>query len=301
MKKSQLLVRTLALSSCTGHSAWLFYSSVFCPSLGYSLAVSRLSVKEILPLQGPMIPLILNRLRYEARLPHALVFGPRLFGGLGLPSLVSFKIQSQLSLALRQLRIHDQPGHLQRINHKRLQFTAGVSFSIFENPSRPLPHLEGVWLVHLRQTLTLIQAKLTISDITIQPLQRQSDFYLMDVALRSPGFTDRELCFINYCRLYFRALTVADLTTAAGHQLAPSTISGMRSPFQSVSKLHDPYQERPGNLAWRAWRRFLHLFSSNEGILFQPPLDIGCTLILPYAASGHISIPRHSIFSFVTA
>ena len=124
--------------------------------------------------------------------------------------------------------------------------------------------------MHLRRTLSLIQAKLIISAIPIQPTQRQFDFYLMDIALQSPDFSARELCFINYCRLYFRALTVSDLTSASGKKLAPGIISGMRSPFQSISTLHDPYQERPGLLAWRTWRRFLHLFSSSDGTLFQP-------------------------------
>ena len=270
MKKAQILIRTLALSSCSGHSAWLYYSSVFCPSVGYPLAVSRLSVKQIKSIQGPMIPLILNRLSYEARLPHALAFGPRRFGGLGLPTLVSHKIHSQLSLALRHLRIHDQPGILQRINHKRLQLTAGVSFSIFEHPSRPLPHLEGVWLTHFRQTLALIQAKITISDLPLYPIQREHDFFLMDTAIHSPDFTDRDIRFINYCRLYLRSLTISDITLASGTKLAPGVISGMRTPFQSVSTLHDAYQERPGSLAWRAWRRFLRLFSTSDGTLFQP-------------------------------
>jgi hypothetical protein len=47
-KKSKLLVRTLASSSCHGSSAWMFFSSVYNKSVGYPLAVSRLQDKQLL-------------------------------------------------------------------------------------------------------------------------------------------------------------------------------------------------------------------------------------------------------------
>ena len=78
----------------------MFYSSVFCKSVGYPLAASRLSDCQLLKIQGPMIPVILNRLGYERRLSHALAFGPCKFGGLGLTHLHAVKYSSQLQLVM---------------------------------------------------------------------------------------------------------------------------------------------------------------------------------------------------------
>ena len=100
VQKAQLLVRTLATSACRGQAAWLYYSSVFCKSVGYPLAVSRMSTKQIGKIQGPMTPVILNRLGYERRLSHALAFGPRSFGGLGLTHLMTVQASSQIKLML---------------------------------------------------------------------------------------------------------------------------------------------------------------------------------------------------------
>ena len=121
VKKSRNLIRTLATSTCRGHSAWLFYSRIFCKSVGYPLAVSRLDDKKLLQIQGPMIPVILNRMGYERRLAHCLVFGPRRFGGLGVTRIRTSKALSQLSLFVRTLRTPGLPQRLTMINLHRIQ------------------------------------------------------------------------------------------------------------------------------------------------------------------------------------
>jgi hypothetical protein len=169
VQRSQKLVRTLATSTCQGQSAWLFYSSVFCKSVGYPLAVSRLNTKQLLRIQGPMIPLLLNRLGYDRRLAHALVFGPRRFGGLGVPHILTSQMTSQLSLVTRTLRSKGQPNLLTLVNLNRIQHTSGVSYPIFELPRRRLPHLEGSWLINFRSILSRLNASLQANDVDVFP------------------------------------------------------------------------------------------------------------------------------------
>jgi hypothetical protein len=116
IKHSKALTRTLATSNCHGPPAWMFFTSVYQKSIGYPLAVSQLSPKHLHHIQGPMIPLILNRIGYERRLSRKLTFGPRQFGGLGLPHLLSYKISSQIKLVMRHLRTPGQPHLLSRVN-----------------------------------------------------------------------------------------------------------------------------------------------------------------------------------------
>ena len=270
VKKAQSLIRTLATSSCQGQAAWLFYSAVFCKSVGYPLAVSRLSDQQIRKIQGPMTPVILNRLGYERRLSHALTFGPRRFGGLGLPHLQSIQDSSHINLMVRHLRTPGQPGTLAKINLNRLQYTAGVSFHIFERPKAHLPHLEGTWLLHFRTLLANLDATMIVANTTIVPIQRENDEYIMDRVLTSRKFTDREIRSVNYCRLYFKSICISDICSACGTRLEEGVASGRLTTSQSLSVLQDPYQERPGPLAWGAWRKMLRLFSSKDGELHVP-------------------------------
>ena len=124
--------------------------------MGYPLAVSRLNEEQIKKIQGPMTPLILNRLSYIKKLKYDLAFGPRHYGGLGIPHMRGILLSAQISLFLRQLRSHDQPGELAAINIDQLQLSTGVGYPIFQFPTRPLPHLEGTWLPYFRESIRAI-------------------------------------------------------------------------------------------------------------------------------------------------
>jgi hypothetical protein len=57
---------------------------------------------------------------------------------------------------------------------------------------------------------------------------------------------------------------LSDLCTADGTFVLPSVAKGERSIRQSVSRLNDIKQERPGEQAWVVWRRFLNTICKNK-------------------------------------
>ena len=148
---------------------------------------------------------------------------------------------------------------------------SGVGYPIMEFPSTHLPHLEGIWLPSVRHYLSEIDGSLTISNLHIQPLQRHGDKYIMELALDFQAFSDVELRQINYCRLYFQALTLSDISNARGTSLAIGIYKGEHSWHQSRSLLQEPYQESPNSRTWSIWRRFLRMLCSNKSD-FDTPL-----------------------------
>ena len=134
---------------------------------------------------------------------------------------------------------------------------SGVGFSIMQHPDIYLPHLEGIWLPSARQYLSEIKGSLTISNLHIQPRQRHGDQYIMELAIDFQTFSDMELRQINYCRLFFQALTLSDICNAQGTSLAIGIYKGELSWHQSRSILQEPYQESPGPRTWSIWRKFL--------------------------------------------
>ena len=269
-KKAQELTRVLTLSSCSAHAAWLFYSNIFTKGVGYPLSVSRLTSKQLKGLQGPMISVILNRMRFPKRLMRALVHGPRFLGGLELSSLETMQGSSKLTLLIRHLRNPGQPKSLTLKVLDRLQYTAGVHYHIIEKTAPILPHLEGVWMPTVRDYLQDIHSSLQIANLTIQPLLRQGDQYIMDMVLAQCSYTPKEVQRLNYCRLYLRALSLSDICNAQGNCFAMGVYEGLRSSQLSQSTLKDPLQERPGNHVWAIWRRFLKTLSYDKLHLNQP-------------------------------
>ncbi len=269
-KKATNLSRTLALSFCSSNAAWLFYSSIFMKGVGYPLSVSRLTSTQLRSLQGPMVALTLNRMHYNKTTARVLVYGPRRYGGLEFGSLETTQGAGKIILMLRHLRTPGQPKDLMVITLDRFQYMAGVGYNIFENTSTALPHLEGIWIPTVREYLHSIEGSMQIAGMKIQPLERHGDQYIMDVAIDSDCLSQREIKFINYCRLYLQVLTISDLCNAAGTELAEGIRKGYRCRSQSYSILEEPSQDRPNEMVWGIWRRFLKTICLKKDKLLQP-------------------------------
>jgi hypothetical protein len=99
----------------------------------------------------------------------------------------------------------------------------------------------------------------------------------MDAVLASRLFKDREIKFINYCRLYLQVLSFSDMFNAQGNALAVGIYDGYRSVSQSCSILLEPLQDRPSDVTWSLWRRFLRFITVDGCWVCKPlgPWNIG--------------------------
>jgi hypothetical protein len=185
-----------------------------------------------------------------------LVFLSSYFGGLDLRDLFIEQGIGQLEFLIRHLRSPGMVGTLLFNVLGWFQFNAGVSYCILHNPSTLLPHLEGRWLVSLRDFLRGIHGSLNFADSQIQPAQRSNDVYIMDVALAAT-FSKPELRNINLCRLFYNALTLSDLTNATGTRLSPGISDGTILHSQSKPTGPRVKQPAPDSRAWSSWRKLL--------------------------------------------
>jgi hypothetical protein len=89
-------------------------------------------------------------------------------------------------------------------------------------------------------------------------------------ALVTKVFAAHELKLVNYCRLYLQVFSLSDMCNAEGTALAEGIRKGHLSKSQSYSLLEEPYQERPNEVAWGIWRRFLCTFCYDKDKLNRP-------------------------------
>ena len=73
-------------------------------------------------------------------------------------------------------------------------------YSILENTTDPLPHMESKWIAELRKFLQKIDGKIILDEPPLILSQRENDLFLMEEIVRSKKFKTWELNRIQYCR-----------------------------------------------------------------------------------------------------
>jgi hypothetical protein len=214
--------------------------------------------------------IIVPRCGFNRNTKKAILYGPMALGGANFRSLSIEQGISQVMIFLRQWRKNSISGKLLRIAVSWFQTQVGVSFSILERVHDPLPHLESKWLLSLRSFLALINAKLRLDTPYVPELQRLHDVCIMDVLQSSGTFTPAEICKLNFCRLYLKAVTLSDLTTLNGRKLDRNKLLGVHSLLSSHTHGTFIHQERPSEASWKLWKRANMLWSKTDGVLFQP-------------------------------
>ena len=90
----------------------------------------------------------------------------------------------------------------------------------------------------------------------------------MDAVLDSPSFKPFEIRMVNYCRLYLRVTTLADITTAKGDAIDSGMYQGDPQSVIVNSRWYHVHQKRPSPKAWSCWRKACRLFANRRRELF---------------------------------
>ncbi|OEU19894.1 hypothetical protein FRACYDRAFT_235957 [Fragilariopsis cylindrus CCMP1102] len=279
VKTSATHNRKLACSAMSPKCAWVHYSAVFLSSVGYPLSMCHLSQHQLHDLQKKYIPTLLNKISIARTHAHALVFGPRAYGGVGCNDLRIEQGLDAVQNLIRQLRTPGYGKQLAMIFLRTFQHASGLSKPLLEYPGIRAPHLEGHYYVHIRRFLAKHRASLEIECIPKSIDERIGDTYIMDLVCvpsaaltvdrtKLKHYTDAEINQIHYCKSYLQVKRISDLCTADGAFILPSIAKGERSIRQCTSKLNEITQERPGDQSWTVWRKFLKTIckpSSNQG------------------------------------
>lgn len=182
-------------------------------------------------MQSLMMATILNQLGYNRNFPHAVAFAPAHVFGIGLVNLCTEQGLFQLQALLDYMGTEHKVGNVMLIILRHLQVEAGVSFDLLSQPSIPLVYLTDYWILYLRRfcaTRGIVTLRVSRNSRVPSPV-RVGDQILMDVAL-TLGFSRRELIDLNFARIYLRATTVSDISSADGRALRSWTWHGQRIP-----------------------------------------------------------------------
>ena len=157
--------------------------------------------------------IIVARRGFNRNTKKEILYGPPSLGGADFRDLYVEQGIAQVATFMRHWRMDSKTGKLARIVLAWQQLSTGVSFSILFDPKTELPHLESVWVKSTRKFLARIQGSLRLDTTSIPPLQRENDQYIMDILLESELYDEKEICQLNYCRLYLQVVTLSERPT----------------------------------------------------------------------------------------
>ena len=141
-------------------------------------------------------------------------------GGIGFIPLDAIQAVQKLKQILNSYRQHTELKKMFHVTFQWAQKVAGVSQGLFQQTHRELPVLQQEkWIVTLQSFLHNSSLQLHLPNITVPQLKRQRDQVIMDVISQYSHISNDCTTYVNRCRLYLHAETMADLTNAAGTHL----------------------------------------------------------------------------------
>ena len=268
LKKSDEKTAFLWTCPLSRLEAWTYYYACYLPSIGYPLACSSMTKKQLDKIQRKAMSIIVARCGYNRNTKKEILYGPLNMGGANFRHLYVQQGVGQVTMFIRHWRLQSTAGKLLRVAMSWFQQQTGVSFPILEKPKIALPHLESKWIASLRDFLAETDMHLKVNNAAIPKLQRSHDYHIMDAVLESNQFTSAEIRRLNYCRMYLKASTISDLTEANGNSFDLSKWKGTPSLMSSRTQGLSIHQERPSEREWTLWRKMCKsLWSDTTGTL----------------------------------
>jgi hypothetical protein len=149
----------------------------------------------------------------------------------------------QIFQLLKHLRIQSPFQKMWLITLHWVQLQSGFHTPLLQDPKVPAPHLEGLYITSLREFPPSINGSIITEHSYTIPLQWVHYRAIMEVVITSNLFTPSECKIINYCRMFLRVHSIADLTLAGGNHIDFSFLALDPLLLSSTSTLIEPLQD----------------------------------------------------------
>ena len=255
-------VKYAKLDRIGGHHT---YATIWCSKFRYSSPCIGIGRKRLVVLEKLIIGPSLAAAGYSSKMPRAVVFGTKKYGGMRWESPLSILLTAQISLLMSSIRLNDVVGQMLQIQLEWMQLFAGVARPIME-ASTVIPYLTGGWLRNLHELAVEARIQLKIAKLWRPKQRRKNDQIIMDYVHHH--FPTWMWEGINACRLYLQAITFSDLTSSDGLSI-PVCI------YEVEARLRDsifdfPLQTEPLELHKQYWTHFMNHITDEFNHLLTP-------------------------------
>ena len=175
----------------------MLYNTVWKPAVEYTLPQSFLSTKQLEAIEKENMSSIYAKCGYNRKTSRKVLQGPLSLGGGGFTPLYATALAGSIMHFLKNWRSPtEQIGKVTQAVYAWAQANAGVSFSLFEKPHIPVPHLQGKVINSIQKFLAEVNARITLDTAYIRHRLRTNDIPIMEIAL-SMDLTTNQLQRVN--------------------------------------------------------------------------------------------------------
>ena len=163
------------------------------PKLTYALHLSSFTKGDCSRLNTDIRSTFLPRLRLNRHLPHAILYGPKMYGGLEFPDVRTLQDHLQIEYLIKQLRWDKTVANDLLVTLDTIQLCSGLIHPILESTFPSLGYLDTSYIVTLRQRLSEINASIWVEKAWTPTLQRIGDASLMEQFSLIPSISRSQL------------------------------------------------------------------------------------------------------------
>jgi hypothetical protein len=192
---------------------------------------------------------------YDRSTPRAIVFGPQALGGYGIRHLYTKMMGLKLDMVISNIRANSQLGQLMKMNINYLQLIVGLEEPVLTNHTE-ISYVEENWLLHLREYLSKINARLAIQGFWTMKPQRVRDINIMETFLKQ-RVKRCDLVVLNNWRIFFQVNYFSEMCSATGNRIQECFLTYPDGDIvkSQRSRITWPYQKRPDKKSFRIWTK----------------------------------------------
>jgi hypothetical protein len=228
----------------------------------YPMRATCLTKADWTKVMAPLLKAVLPQSGFSQSFPRAVLYGPTEFQGMGMMDPWILQELKHLEALWDKTTHMDASGYLLSQKFESLRMELGTPDALTDHNYHLFEYCTtDSWLKTLWKSCQQFQIK--FDDPFFKPkLQRTGDTFLMHAfALQ---YSSKQLAILNQCRMFLKAITLADITTVDGTQIHPWSYAGItREPH--LHRYNWPRQPRSLPAThWNLWKLALaECFSTN--------------------------------------
>jgi len=218
--------------------------------LTYPLLTTTFSPAQCNQIRAPILARGLPTAGFVWTFPHALVYGPLMYGGADIPNLHTKQTIAHILQLLSISYSTNTTAFLIQVCSEVMRLEAGLAGELLSIPLMFQPLITPSWLKHIWQMLQLSNICLTANMAPIYPPQ-QGDIELMCLSMQVGFHTADMLILLNSCWIIPKVFWLSDICNGSSNTLNQVI-------WQSHQPIHPPWQwlptPSPTAAAWSLWQ-----------------------------------------------